>query len=1126
MISLALLAGLVAALHRPVLSQTAAFAAEVVCARQGLEFHADSVKAGLFEPLAMQGVSLRVLKREGDSRNALEIESLTMEWQSLGGLFSNPRRLVRAVWMKRLNLLADLRRGENGQTPALAWSPAAVLAGFVSPGGAWPEKIDIENSRIEFSGDVTRWVLGGWSLSLRDREQGGFAADSLVVDSPRFKKGFGPMSAKTAWDGTRFSLAGLEMVSGVMMNEISCEIPHGGDPSLSFNARVFGGMLRGDWFFKRGERGPVWDFAAVCSNVSLDGLPAVLGLEGRAGGFLAEGRFTYRGEPSRPTDAEASLRVLAKDFRWNDRGWESLEIGASLIHRRLLVSNFDLRQKENKVALNGEISLAEGWSKIADAPFLLNLRANIKELGSLAGLTGLGVEEVKGELLADGSLSGRPGSLDGFVGVKAKGVEYRGASVDQVDLEVLFRKKTAEIVRCEMKSHGDGLSATGDIEIAAPHSYHAKIEAKLADLAAWLSPFPALGGGMVSSGALKGSWSGKGSREEGHSGVFDVDLSSFVSSYSPAGLTGHFAGTYSPENIHFSEALLENGGMRMQSRITLAASGVNFDDVLLKADGKPLLQGKAFLPLDPFTMRSLQDWASAVLSSGSAYLEANTPGELALGDLVKLAGQNWPLEGFLKLQLQAGGPASEINGKLSLQAREVFWGKQAGSAPSDVRLSMETSAGAAKLEGEMLNSAMNPLSFTAAFPFALFKDGEGTLQWIKRDAPIEAALDFPRADLLLLRPFLKNFPGLSGELSGRLNLAGTLNAPHARGSMEIHNASFRFWSLASPAQFVNGRLEVENSTLRIKDLAGEIEPGRFDLTGSCEFSNPCRPKWILSWRGERIPLLKEKLSTLLADVDLRAEGDVDSASLSGEVRLVDSSIRRKIEVRPLLAASGAQGLDLQSHASTLEMLAPFPNCSLDVKVRCAEPIRLSGQKFAGAIYPALRLQGTAQNPVPVGQIVLEGLELGLHDVMLAAEHAVLGYFPDRPWEPFVFAEASGFSSGYAIGAWAFGPLKEGKWILRNPESISIPPQALFLLLRNGATPVALPPDMLGPTEFFLMDDATRNHLAHPVAFRVEDQTLEGGGMRFQNSMDFGLGGTLLPNGPFEQGFEWRWIPAF
>jgi hypothetical protein len=913
------------------------------------------------------------------------------------------------------------------------------------------------------------------------------------------------------------------MLPEVMVNEISCEIPQGSDPALSFNGRFFGGVVRGDWFFKQTEQGPFWDFAAVCSNVNLEGISAVLNLGGRAQGLLAEGRFTYRGEPSRPTDAEASLRVLAKDFRWNDRGWESLEIGASLIHRRLLISNFDLRQKENKVALNGEISLAEGWSKITEAPFLLNLRANIQELGSLASLTGSGVQEIKGELKADGSISGRPGSLDGFVGVKAKGVEYQGAKIDQADLEILFQKKSAEIVRCEMKSNSDTLRATGRIGISAPHDYKAEINATLADLAAWLRPFPALGGGVVSSGALKIDWSGQGS-QIGHSGIFNVDLSKFVSAYTPAGLTGQFAGTYSPENIHFSQALLENGGLRMETRITLAKSGVNFDDVQLKAGAKSLLHGKAFLPLNPFTIASQPNWKSAILESEATYLEANTPEELDLRDLMKLAGQNWPLAGLLKMQLQAYGPATEINGKLDLQAREVFFGKQPTAAPSTVELSVKSSGGTATLTGEMLNSRMSPLRITASFPFGLFKDVEGTMQWIPRDAAIAASLDFPRADLALVRPFFQNLPALSGELSGRLNVNGTLDKPSATGSAEIRNASFYCGSLASPAEFVTGRFEIADASVRILDVAGEIQPGRFQLSGLCEFPNPWQPKWTLSWSGERIPVRNDNFSTLLANVDLRAEGDASRGSLRGEVLFVDSEVRSKIEVKPLLATTGTGGFDFERYARTFKILAPSSNWSLDVGVGCADPIRLTGQNFVGSIRPALRIQGTPENPLPIGEVLVEGLEFSTPGGLFIAEQVALAFFPDKPWEPFVFAKASGFPAGFALDAFAFGPLAEGKWCLRTGDPMAPAPQSLFLLMRDSLAPLPVAAGQIAPSEFFLAARSTNSVI--PVALRIEDQSLGGNGLRFSDSMDFGLSGALLPMGSFEQGFDWKWAPAF
>ena len=63
----------------------------------------------------------------------------------------------------------------------------------------------------------------------------------------------------------------------------------------------------------------------------------------------------------------------------------------------------------------------------------------------------------------------------------------------------------------------------GQIGVLAPHSYNGELEAALSDVAVWLRPFPALGGGLVAGGALNLKWSGDGSLE-GHSGLFDLGL--------------------------------------------------------------------------------------------------------------------------------------------------------------------------------------------------------------------------------------------------------------------------------------------------------------------------------------------------------------------------------------------------------------------------------------------------------------------------------------------------------------------------------------------------------------------------------------------------------------------------
>jgi translocation and assembly module TamB len=374
--------------------------------------------------------------------------------------------------------------------------------------------------------------------------------------------------------------------------------------------------------------------------------------------------------------------------------------------------------------------------------------------------------------------------------------------------------------------------------------------------------------------------------------------------------------------------------------------------------------------------------------------------------------------------------------------------------------------------------------------------------------------------LALLRPFLSNLQDLSGELSGRLNITGSLNDPKADGSMEIRNASFHLGSLASSAEFVTGQLQIENSSLQIKSLAGEIEPGRFELSGVCHFPAPWKPAWNLTLRGERIPVLVDSLSTLLVEGELQASGGEESGSITGVCRFVDSVVRRQIEVLPLFSATGSPSLGLESHAAIIQNLAPYPHWSIQLKIGGEDPIRLTGQNLAGSIFPDLAILGTVDRPVPVGTISVAGLEVKTPGGPLFSERAEICFYPDQPWQPFVYARATGYFVGSIVEATAFGPLSEGKWCLRSMDPDPLLPQAATMLLRGGAPAFLMPAGLLGPSEFFLMTE-NQKHSLQPVPLRIEDQTLVGGGMRFQDSMDFSLRGGLLPAGSFEQGFQWR-----
>ncbi|NCY24894.1 MAG: hypothetical protein EBX37_08505, partial [Alphaproteobacteria bacterium] len=105
-------------------------------------------------------------------------------------------------------------------------------------------------------------------------------------------------------------------------------------------------------------------------------------------------------------------------------------------------------------------------------------------------------------------------------------------------------------------------------------------------------------------------------------------------------MTGHFAGFYSPESLYFSNLDLENGKTRLQTTATVSSTGLTLEGLELTNASKPLLSGSAFLPVDALAILRGADWKNAVLQSGDMYVRGNTPAEIDLRDLLRLAGQD------------------------------------------------------------------------------------------------------------------------------------------------------------------------------------------------------------------------------------------------------------------------------------------------------------------------------------------------------------------------------------------------------------------------------------------------------------------------------------------------------
>ncbi|MEX1119784.1 MAG: hypothetical protein WEB60_13435, partial [Terrimicrobiaceae bacterium] len=542
----------------------------------GLVVEVGEITARLGAPVVLEKVRVRA-KDPAVSRTAAKLGrvEIVLNWPT--GMFGKSGRLLREASVRDGWIVMDQRR--EALPPV---EPMRRLADTARQKEAdcvlWalPKRVVLG----ELGFDVL-WNGGSFGISdvnadFDEAALGQFRAAGMELRVEDVRQVFAAQQARTAWKNGEAFLADMILRKGMTVDNLSIQLSRPGGVGVDVHAALFGGSLRGGAFFGEWRGEPGVDAAVWASGFHFEEVSEFFGFERKAGGLLTEGRFTFRGNPDRPLDAEASLRLMAEDFRWGERGWKTLESSVSLINRRLSLGELQLRQEENSVSANGELALSGDWKDVASSPFLLNVSASIYDMAALGGLLGPPFDELSGRMTVSAVLNGRAKMVGGFLSVEASKMAVRGRSVESGKLDVLFAGGEARVQRLELWSSGDYVTGQGSVALRFPNTYTGQFQGRVSDLGeyAWLpdNPLP------IDRGGLQFRWTGDGTRNA-HSGAFQVALDQLVSEWSPEGITGRFAGTYSPRNIHFGGFELEKDKTSVVMQATLADSGIGLNDM-------------------------------------------------------------------------------------------------------------------------------------------------------------------------------------------------------------------------------------------------------------------------------------------------------------------------------------------------------------------------------------------------------------------------------------------------------------------------------------------------------------------------------------------------------------------
>ena len=1034
--------------HPPVLSWLLRLGLNRAAAEAGLQVEIGEVHANLTRPIAFERVRVRSKDAE-ESQTAVDAARVAVSLESPWRVFFGAGRWFRSLIIEDVRGVLDLRQAGQSQPKPRPQSSEAEQRARAQRAMRWlPTDVAVRRANLEFLALAQSYYFEGISAEFSEERVGEFRATGAELRAGPLNQSLGSLSGITAWKGGMVYLASIDLWEGVKLDSFEVQIvrPAGG-VALGVQAALFGGSLRFDVSFNS-DKG--MDSALWGSNVEVAPLAALCGFHGNAEGVIRDAKFTFRGIPERPLDGQASLRLVADGFRWNKRGWESLELGARMIHRRLAVSDFVLKQKENAVTGSGEFSLDQGWLGIARAPFLLNLNALIKDLGALAGLFGPPFDEMSGRMSLSGSISGEAGKFGGFLSLEGSEMGFRRHPIESGRVEVIFANTEAQVTRCEFWSGEDFLRAKGSVETSAPHTYSGEIQARTRDIAKYRDFFQGMNVPQVRAGAAQVRWQGDGT-VSAHSGAFNVSLEDLVSDVTPGGVTGRFGGTYSPQNVYFSGLELEHGSLRFSTRATLARSGVKLNDTLLRAGGRDLAEAEVYLPIDPFDLASGRALKNALHLDKRVYAEIVSKEPVSIRELFRLIGNDRGVDGTIKAELTAEGLPSDLKVDGRLEAKGLARKFKKGASPaSELRATLQAATGAARLNGELTSSGFSPITFQAESPFGIVRTPDGKRHWIDPEGRLAASLEIPKVNLAIFTPLFSGFQGVGGLFSGSLSVAGTVGDPLFEGRFALSDGHLEISPKMPVVSKVSGTVAIASARAQIERFTGELGGGRFEIRGGISFESLSNPHYDLHFTGNLIDLVRVPWLQLKANASLSGSGDNRGGLIKGDVRLAEGRLSRRLEVTPILAASATEDDTFEAPQFDSLIPPPFSRWKLDVSVTNDSPILFSGSAATGEIIPDLRLTGSLARPIPVGQVKLKDARAFLPFTTVTIPDGHLEFVEGSPWIPQLNIHGTARALDYEVQAYAFGPLNERRLILRSEPPL--PQESLIQLLTTGMTP--------------------------------------------------------------------------
>jgi autotransporter translocation and assembly factor TamB len=269
----------------------------------------------------------------------------------------------------------------------------------------------------------------------------------------------------------------------------------------------------------------------------------------------------------------------------------------------------------------------------------------------------------------------------------------------------------------------------------------------------------------------------------------------------------------------------------------------------------------------------------------------------------------------------------------------------------------------------------------------------------------------------------------------------------------------RFENLSIPAmRNFRVRIAFDEREARLEQIQGEVAGGRINVGGRVGIADLQHGAVNVTVQANDVLVLRDDNITARVNANVKAEGPISSALVSGKVGLTKSRFLKDIDILPLRlpgeqrkpAAAPPPPRPRNTGQQFGINTPPLRDWRFDLSIVTDDPFRVRGNLANGRINVNLRLTGTGAKPLLDGPVTVEQLTARLPFSRLDINYGTIYFTPDQPFNPTLNLNGESQIRDRRVNVTIFGRANDPKTAFTSDPPLS--QDDILVLLATGSTP--------------------------------------------------------------------------